>query len=321
MKQKLIFLISFLLFTACSDSSSSRSRSPTASPYCNEIYVGELSGPLLVFSRTDTGDVAPKRTITSVTDIQGIAVDTVNGEIWTTQNSGHSITVYSRSANGAATPLRTIVGASTTLNGPAGIAVDTTNNLVYVANGGAHSVLVFSRTANGDTAPLRSISGAFTTFNLPWDVALDLTNSEIIIANFGNGSVDSFPSSASGDVSPSRTLTGAGAFGSPLTVIVDPTNNEIIATDPNDILRIFPRTANATAAYTRQLTGAATTLSTPGFAAVDYIHDELITPQSASGQILTFDRTAADNTAPIRTISGAATLLVSPKSVAVTPCN
>ena len=88
------------------------------------------------------GNVAPLRIIsgpaTGLLNPSGLAVDTVNNEILVANigsitADSSSITVYSRTANGDAAPLRTISGAATGLAQPIGLAVDTVNNEVLVA--------------------------------------------------------------------------------------------------------------------------------------------------------------------------------------------
>ncbi len=53
----------------------------------------------------------------------GIAVDTVNNEIFVTNSLFNSITVFGRTVNGNITPVRTISGSSTGLSSPFGIAL------------------------------------------------------------------------------------------------------------------------------------------------------------------------------------------------------
>src|SRR5438128_311331 len=89
-------------------------------------------------------------------------------ELFVTNGSGNSVTVYARTANGNVAPLRTISGASTGLAGPRGVAVDLVNNELAVTNQNITSVTVYARTANGNVAPLRNISGGATGLNFPF---------------------------------------------------------------------------------------------------------------------------------------------------------
>jgi hypothetical protein len=77
-----------------------------------------------VYSRTAAGNAMPIRTLNlpSGSSPFGVAVDTVNDELFVTNSGGTgvsaSIAVYSRTASGNAVPLRVIVGGATGLSGP-----------------------------------------------------------------------------------------------------------------------------------------------------------------------------------------------------------
>jgi DNA-binding beta-propeller fold protein YncE len=151
----------------------------------NEIFSANYyDKTITVYSRTDSGNVAPARTIsgaaTSLIGPQSIAVDTVNNEIFIMNYQPSpspigqpiiSITVFSRTANGNVRPLRAISGNLTGLHGADGIAIDSVRNEIYVAN--VDSKAVFSRTADGNVSPLRTISGGATGLNFASGLALE----------------------------------------------------------------------------------------------------------------------------------------------------
>ena len=70
-----------------------------------------------------------------------------------------SITVYARTAQGNAAPLRKIQGPDTGLNWPTGLAFDPQARELFVANDAAHEILVFDAAANGNAKPKRSAEG------------------------------------------------------------------------------------------------------------------------------------------------------------------
>jgi hypothetical protein len=80
-------------------------------------------------------------------------VDSVNNELFVSGND--TVLVFSRTADGAATPLRTISG----FKDLRGLALDTTNNELFAADIDTGSIYVVSRTADGETTPLRTITG------------------------------------------------------------------------------------------------------------------------------------------------------------------
>jgi hypothetical protein len=63
------------------------------------------------------GNVAPLQWITSVSYPAGVMGDS-SGHIYAAEFSNDTIKEFARSANGNATPLRTIEGPYTTLDGP-----------------------------------------------------------------------------------------------------------------------------------------------------------------------------------------------------------
>ena len=100
----------------------------------NQIFVANNAYPdysITVYGRTDTGNIAPTRTISGANTYLGntraIALDTINNEIFVTDP--YSIKVFARTDTGNVVPIRTISGASTGLDEPLGIALDTVNNV------------------------------------------------------------------------------------------------------------------------------------------------------------------------------------------------
>ncbi|HET7786360.1 MAG TPA: IPT/TIG domain-containing protein [Myxococcales bacterium] len=112
-----------------------------------------------VYARTATGIGVAKRRLTAfgaqATGYAGLAVDTVNDELWVTSGGPQGTRVFSRTAFGTAVPLR-----STTLAGSA-VYVDPANNEVGLSALPRDPVgfTVISRTT---LAPLRSVAGTQT---------------------------------------------------------------------------------------------------------------------------------------------------------------
>jgi len=119
-----------------------------------------------------------------------------------------SVTVYTRTANGNAAPLRTLSGSATGLGFPTGLVVDPVNNELLVTNPGSDSVTVYTRTANGNAAPLRTISGSATGLSLPEGLVVDPVNNELLIANSFSNSVSVHARTAGGNAPPLRTVSG-----------------------------------------------------------------------------------------------------------------
>ncbi|MDA2934560.1 beta-propeller fold lactonase family protein [Acidobacteria bacterium AH-259-D05] len=149
-----------------------------------------------------------------------------------------SITVYSRTAEGDADPVRTIQGSKTRLNWPNGIYLDPLSGQIVVANSGDDSILFFDRNANGDVAPVRVIQGPNTGLDGPSGVFIDTQRNDLWVTNWDNHTATLYPRMAEGDVAPLRTIRGAPAnvpratgFGNPGHVIFDPKRKEILVPD------------------------------------------------------------------------------------------
>jgi len=102
-----------------------------------------VGNSILVFKETDQGDVAPSRVIkgkkTGLSHPAGISVDTKNKEIWVSNMGNSSATCYSLTANGDATPVRTIRSAplgrtSVKFGKPQAVAYDSKREQYLVPN-------------------------------------------------------------------------------------------------------------------------------------------------------------------------------------------
>jgi DNA-binding beta-propeller fold protein YncE len=294
--------------TATSGSIAGSTNLSVISSTTGELFVlNGLTENVSVFDASSSGNISPERkfgNLTGLYDPHGIAVDTVNNEIFITNFAypdRSSITVYTRTANGNASPVRTISGNLTGLNAPNGIAVDTANNEIFVANYLSNSINVYTRTAKGNTAPLRTISG----LGGPISVAVDTINNEIFVANLDSNTIAVYARTASGNATPIRTFA---TLGTPTDAIaVDTVNNEIFV-NANSITAVYTRTANGIAIPLRIIAGSSTGISSSTGIAVDTINNEIFVtnsfpPHSLPPSITVYSRTANGNVAPLRTIT------------------
>ena len=145
--------------------------------YANdEIFVvGYGAGEVFVFNRTDDGNVAPKRTITtSPNPFDGSAAVVFvaeHNELIVLDYDG-AIYTFDPASSGAVAPTRKVAGPTTGLSGPSGLAWDPTTDELFVADQDTGTVSVFNRTDDGDVAPKRTISGTNAVFTSPSDVIL-----------------------------------------------------------------------------------------------------------------------------------------------------
>ncbi|HEX3110776.1 MAG TPA: hypothetical protein VHU41_16885, partial [Thermoanaerobaculia bacterium] len=155
-------------------------------PSTDELFVdsydvgGSQVPGILVFNRTDSGNVAPKRFISGSNTQFGnftnyATLDVANGEIFAQGDNGLGIVVFNLTDSGNVAPKRNITGAATDITAMGGIVVDDANNRVLAANQNSlnYAVLAFDRTANGNALPVSNISGSSTGLATPFGLALD----------------------------------------------------------------------------------------------------------------------------------------------------
>jgi hypothetical protein len=220
----------------------------------DEIGVTNLdSNSITIYQRTDSGDIAPQRTIqgqnTGLDKPAGIYVDTANDEIGVANGgNSNSITIYQRTDDGDISPLRTIAGANTGIDDPGGMFLDKTNDAIVVTNGNSNSLTIYQRLDNGDVAPQRTIQGSNTGLDAPCGVYVDEVNGEIVVANNGNNSITVYGIGADGDISPLRTPISGPKTGlsGPCGIAVDTNSDEIAVTNT---------TSNSVNYYSRTATG------------------------------------------------------------------
>lgn len=109
-------------------------------PVHDEIAIANNgNNSVLIFRRTDEGDVAPVRMIhgAGIDHPVGVAIDSKNDEIWVTNYNNHSAVVFPRTANGNVAPRRIIrnapVGTPTGgFGNPGAIAYDSRREEILV---------------------------------------------------------------------------------------------------------------------------------------------------------------------------------------------
>lgn len=235
----------------------------------SEMYIsGHNRNSVDIFPLDADGDQAPSRSIagsnTGLSRILGLAVDPVNEEIIATNpdNSGSSIRVFSREADGDVAPIRVIEGANTGLDLPVGVFVDLLHDEIYVTDPITDSVSVFPRTADGDVSPTRSISGPTTGLVANQWVFVSQRHDELYVSD-RDSSIKVFSRTANGDAAPIRTIAGAS------TMMVNPQsilltrNDELILAEESHMVLVFPRLADGDVAPTRYIAGGTTGLAWP----------------------------------------------------------
>ncbi len=283
------------------------------------VYVSNTY-TVTVYAPGASGNVAPIRTIESSSQVGGIALDTP-GNLYVA--SRDVIRVYA-TANGNATPIRTISGSNTGLGCPAGLGLDAAGEL-YVANPCGGSITVFAAGADGNATPTRTIIGSNTGLNGASGIALDeaghlyVTNAGGYLANAG--SVKVYAAGASGNAIPIRTIAGChtaiGYPWGPRGVALDAAGNLYVAAHiPAFGITVYAATASGSATPTRTITGCSTGLNGPFGIARDAASN-LYVANHLSSTITVYAAGTSGNSTPIRTIAGASTGLSDPNGIAL----
>jgi DNA-binding beta-propeller fold protein YncE len=113
-------------------------------PVHDEIAVASYGNDsVLIFHRTDRGDVVPVRIIrgnrTALAGPMGVSVDTKNDEIWVTNYREHTALVFARTAEGNVAPIRVLRNApprtpAVGFGNPGAVAYDSKRDQILVPN-------------------------------------------------------------------------------------------------------------------------------------------------------------------------------------------
>ncbi len=298
-----------------------------------------LSAALLVVGLTlslvdvQAADPPPLRQISDPNpNFSGIWVDTINNELFVSDDSHHSVLVYARTASGITAPLRQIQGTSTQLDFPASVVVDVANGEVWSAmNDTSERAVVHTRTANGDAAPLRVID--YRALRVPsersWGWAVDPVNDEVAGAFQRNPASVNVFDRVTGDLV--RTIMGANTrLNDAHGISIDSVHDEIFVTNEGHVLSgppaapsitVYARTASGDVAPLRTVEGPSTGLSVPKHISLDMTHDEMAVANGGNDSITVYARIADGEAAPLRTIAGPLTGLANPTGVFIDATN
>jgi 6-phosphogluconolactonase (cycloisomerase 2 family) len=294
------------------------------------------------FTLARAADPVPLRVVSDPSpNFHGIAVDTVNNEIIVTDDNGHQILVYSRTASGPALPLRSIQGTSTDLDFPSSVAIEVNAPLVC-PSGTCYWINM------NDTSDRSAAHDRLATGNHLWDqeidykslvpnekrgygLSVDSVNREVVVSfqrNATGGSVVVFDDQG---VAALRTIAGnLTTLADPHGVFDDNVNNEIVVANEGHVygvtpadpsIAVFSRTATGNVAPLRTIRGALTGLNQPKNLQVDTTNNEIYVANSGGNSITVYSRTAVGNVAPLRTLTGPLTGLSSPSGLFVDTVN
>ena len=197
-----------------------------------------------VYSAGTAGNVAPIRTIsgpsTRLGSSAGIVLDS-SGNLYTAgfqEGVGDTVNSYAAGSNGNVSPLTSIVGRDTGLDGPGGIALDSAGSLYVSNNGGGPtgggSITTYPPGASGDAGPTTTITSSFTELPVASSVAVDSTGNIYVANEFG--SINIYPAGSYAAGPPIASIAGnnTGLF-FPLGIAVDSAGNIFVLNDDNAV--------------------------------------------------------------------------------------
>jgi DNA-binding beta-propeller fold protein YncE len=242
-------------------------------PQNGDIYSVEsdTGDRMVVFARDASGNVEPKRSLSTPHRVYSIAVDETKQELYMTREYPSEVLVYRKQASGTEKPLRILQGKNSGLEYPHGLAVDSKNQVLYVNNWGMSdqpalpgsgrfnppSVKVYKLGADGDT-PMRVIQGDRTQLNWPGGMAVDPEAGEVYVANDVNQSILVFSGFGNGNVAPVRIIKGDKTrLVNPTGVFLDSQHQELwVSNLGNASATVYPLKASGNVAPLRTIRSA-----------------------------------------------------------------
>ena len=238
-----------------------------ADPLGNLYVATQLA--LLVFAPGANGNVAPARTIAgsnalaSTDYFAGVAVGQdgtiyAASELTTGTSRAPKLLVFSPGANGNVAPVRTITGASTTMQATLAMAVYGSE----LAEADATlNVLFFNTTDNGNVAPQRSLkSPQGITEGLSYDAGGKLY---LALYGFSASSAVVYAAGAKNTDAPIATLTGTSTGITAIGGIAADAAGDVFVANADAAgasIRVFAPGATGDVAPVRTVSGASTTL-------------------------------------------------------------
>jgi hypothetical protein len=254
----------------------------------------DVEDRMVAFDYDARGNAKAKRTLYVPHQSWGIALSKKRDEIAFTVQTPNMVIWYKREAKGLEPPVRVIRGPKTTMADPHGIAIDDGNDEVFVANHG-----------NWRPAELITSYTAYDARESRQEANPSQRVDEEARGRFRLGSVTVFPASAGGDVPAKRTIAGPlTQLDWPMGLALDAAHDEIaVASNGNDAILFFRRTAEGNVQPTRVIRGSRTGIRSPMGVAIH--GDELWVANFGEHTALVFPRTAAGNVAPARVLRNA----------------
>lgn len=308
-------------------------------------------------SKPDPADIPAVRMIADpYSAFNGIAVDSTNGIVVTSDPNRKSLLVYQspaeKSPASASNPTRQIIGPETYLGMVAGVIVDPVAHEIYTANNDIEdTVVVMPYEAAGNAKPAR----VFSVPHQAWGLALSRASNEIAVSVEIQNAIVFYRRSVRGVEAPARVLRGAKTgLADPHGIYWDEKRNEIgvsnhgnfrglvknigggcvpassskgTTTSDNEMVEagqfqppsitIYSANAKDDVQPLRTIHGPRTQLDWPMGVASDSGHRAVVVANNGNNSILIFGQDSDGDVAPVRIIRGEHTGINRPMGVAI----
>lgn len=160
-------------------------------PVHNEIYVPAVPSSILVFDRTASGDVAPKRVLhgpdtqfeaPGIRGMASVAIDPIHNVL--VVDHGGKLLIFDRTANGNAKPLRVIGGPNSGVANISSFQIYAPKGWI-VTGGRGGFIGVWSIQDDGDVPPRWKIPVEQLTGYVASGIALDPVHKEMMLSCAG----------------------------------------------------------------------------------------------------------------------------------------
>jgi hypothetical protein len=239
----------------------------------------------------------------------------VEPAVYVVNGANSAVHSYALGASGNVSPLTTLTGPATGLNGTSAVTL-AADGRTYVASANDSSIREYRYGATGNVAPDSVIAGADTGLASPQALVLD-GQGRLYVADGVANSITVYAPGASGDARPVATLHGPDTgLRSPSAVTIDGRGNLWVANQAANSLTEYPAAPNGDVAPLATIAGFATRLNGPQGLALDSA-GLLVVADTYDNSITEYQPTANGNVLPIRRIAGDATGLSFPIGVDV----
>ncbi len=205
---------------------------------------------------------AAKPTATAATRVFNLQVfGSPRPSVWVGNSLNSDVNAFSLTASGNASPIATLSGAATGLNGIGALTFDPVGEL-WVASANNDMLEQFAPGAAGNIAPSQVVSGPNTGIVTPSGLALGATG-RLYVTEAAANTVAIFPAGAAGNTPPVATISGPDTGLSGPRGVVISGGRIWVANQGNDTITAYPLTAAGDAAPAVSIGGAATQLSHP----------------------------------------------------------